>query len=173
MATFKPTKPLTFNGDKMKFMDRLCHVKMYWACIQGATDEQKVLETCLYMSDSPAVTQTWSGVYSKTELAKPRNDPHCCVWTTFITALKETYAPISETADTQARLCQLKQGTVLMDWYIILFRQVLSGASYPSAITPNTLEADHLINVLKMNMNPVIVHADLHRKDSMQSQTYI
>ena len=45
---------------------------------------------------------------------------------------------------------------MLTDQYIILFRQILSGASYPSAI--NTLEADHLINVLKMNMNPVIVH---------------
>ena len=86
IATFKPTKPPTFSGNKMKFIDWLCHVEMYWACIQGATDEQMVLGTCLYMSNSPAVTQTWLGVYSKTELAKPQNDfpllcldnLHCC-----------------------------------------------------------------------------------------------
>lgn len=155
MVTFKPTKPPpTFNGDKTKFTDWFRHVEMYWACIQGATDEQKVLGTCLYMNNGPAAT--WSGAYSKTELTKPRNDPHRCVWSTFVTMLKEAYAPISKMADAQAHLCRLKQGTVLTDQYIILFRQVLSDAGYPSTITSDTPEADHVIDVLKMNMNPML-----------------
>lgn len=102
---------------------------------------------------------TWSGAYSKTELAKSPHDPSHCCWTDFVTALKEAYAPISEKADAQARLHQFKQGTTLTDQYLILFKQILSDAGYPATIPSNTPEADHLIDTLKNNMNPAIVHA--------------
>ena len=102
---------------------------------------------------------TWSGAYSKTELAKSPHDPSHCRWADFVIALKEAYAPISEKADTQACLHQFKQGNTLTDQYLILFKQILSDAGYPATILPNTPEADHLIDVLKNNMNPAIVHA--------------
>lgn len=46
---------------------------------------------------------------------------------------------------------------MLTDQYLILFGQILSDARY-STIKKDTPEVDHLIDVLKMNMNSMIIH---------------
>ena len=85
--------------------------------------------------------------------------------------MKETYAPISETADAQACLHLLKQDSTLTDQFLITFAQIIAKAEYMD-MKKDTPEADHLINLLKVNMNRTIVYATEDSQDMMKMRDY-
>jgi hypothetical protein len=166
-STVKMPLPNTFNGDKSKFTDWFRHVEIYWAFKDEATDKQKILVTCQLMNEGPA--GTWSAAYCARQIAsansKSKHAPSTYSWKEFVQALKETYAPINITGDAQARLRTLKQGTTLTDQFLITFTQIMSDAGYGLDIPRDTTEADHLIDLLRTNMNSCIVYTteDTHQ----------
>ena len=150
--TLKMPKPKTFNEDKSQFSDWLCHIEMY-LFYNSTTEMQKILITCELMNEGPAAM--WSGAWTMSQSGKFQ---HSWSWGDFVKDLKETYAPISEMADAQARLRLLKQGSTPTDQFLIIFAQIVAEAKYTD-VKKDTPEADHLINLLMVNMNETIVYA--------------
>ena len=159
-------RPKAFNGDKSQFSDWLRHVEMYWLFYDSATEMQKILVTCELMNEGPAAT--WSGAWTAAQSGKSQ---HSWSWEDFVKDLKEAYAPISETADAQARLRLLKQGSTPTDQFLITFTQIVAEAKYTD-VKKDSPEADHLIDVLKANMNPTIVHATEDNHDMVATRDY-
>ena len=139
---------------------------MYWLFYDSTTEMQKILVTCELMNEGPAVT--WSGAWTAAQSGKFQ---HSWSWGDFVKDLKEAYAPISKTADAQARLRLLKQGSTPTDQFLITFTQIVAEAKYTD-VKKDSPEADHLIDVLKVNMNPTIVHATKDNHDMVAMQDY-
>lgn len=167
MATFKVPKPSIFDGEKDSFKAWFQGIESYWALIPTATEEQKVLATCLYMTGSPRV-RSWSSHYSSTELAKSPHDPSRCRWRDFVAAMKETYGPVDDASDAQKRLRELTQGSMLTAHYLIEFSQICSDAGYNFSSLSRP-ETDQLVDRLKSNMNPVIVRATEDNKNMVRT----
>ena len=130
---------------------------MYWAFNDAADDKKKILVTSQFMDEGPAAA--WAGAWCAKELSRSQNDPSRFVWRNFVAALRDTYAPVNVTGDAQARLRQLKQGTTLTNQFLITWFQIMSEAGYGTVLKPDTLEADHLIDLLKTSANQTIVYA--------------
>lgn len=162
----KANKPWAFDGDKEQFSDWFAHVLAYWAYYDQATEKQKVLATCGYMNAGAA--RTWSRAYCKRFLSQSQ---HAWSWDHFVAELKDMYGPLNEPADAQARLRLFTQDSTPTEQYLITLLQIATEAEY-TEVKANTPEADHLIDLLKTNMNPTIVYTTEDSRNMTKTRDY-
>ncbi|KIJ09743.1 hypothetical protein PAXINDRAFT_17178 [Paxillus involutus ATCC 200175] len=155
----KIPKPQAFSGNKSVFTDWLQHVQMYFSFHSNCTEKEHILITLSLMNQGYA--NIWSSAYYQKEEAKYE----------FVCALKESFAPINETGLAHTRLRELKQGNTLTDQFVTMFEQLMVEAGYSTARN-NSTDADHLIDILKVNANRVIVQAVEDYDDMFSSHDF-
>ncbi|KIK92919.1 hypothetical protein PAXRUDRAFT_790756 [Paxillus rubicundulus Ve08.2h10] len=116
-------------------------------------------------------SNTWSSAYYWKEEAKSVTSVTKFNWDKFFHDLEELFAPINETSLTHTHLHELKQGSTLTDQFVTMFGQLMVEAGY-GLVRNNSTDADHLINILKVNANNVIIQVVEDYDDMFNSHDF-
>jgi hypothetical protein len=145
-------RPTTFHGDRSKVNSFVQECKLYLAINDQiyVSDAAKIAFVLSHMVDKEALQWKEQYITSITNAADQIVFPTYLV---FITALKEAFKPVDQTADAMHKLNLIKQGSRPVEELVTEFRLLVGQAGIGDSTTSDNI---HLIGLFRNALNPAL-----------------